>query len=94
MADRIVRTYFVAVLLLIVLFSLMIAWEALTMSCSPGRNAVPCSAHRAGADDQRDNEYAQITRESFTKKLFRDQRRPLLVRFDWYSRKKTPVHVG
>ena len=22
------------------------------------------------------------------------QRRPLLVRFDWYSRKTTPVHIG
>ena len=90
-----VRLYFAAVMLLIVLFSLMLTWEWLAMS------RTDCSAivskeknNEAGNRAERDAIRNKQQLTNFTWQMLKQQSRPLLVRFDWYSRKKTPIHQG
>ena len=84
--------YLVAVVLLIVLFSVMLTWEWLAMSSDITSCATVRKQSRLGNEEPVAEEAIRLA--NVTRKLLQQQNRPLLVRFDWYSRKKTPVHMG
>ena len=59
------------------------------------------NARRSTAEISRGGGGAELRGEPQTRRnsseflhVIAAQRRPLLVRFDWYSRKTTPVHIG
>ena len=90
---QLLRMYLTAVVLLIILFSLMVVWEALVMT----RSCSSCDAsvlRVSPLGEQGDVDPSRGALANFTQRLLQLQNRPLLVRFDWYSRKKTPVHIG
>lgn len=97
------KYYLLIILLLILLFSLMIAWEVLRLgnSCHSDLNvgcsnpvqqtasAKPSYIHHSIRTDEETNITIMLL-----EKFFRITDRPPLVRFDWYSQKRTPVHIG
>ena len=82
------RVFGATLILFIISFSLLIAWEVANLD-NPSTAAVKSARSE-------DNSKANLT-SSLAELLLKATaplNRPPLVRFDWYSRKQTPIHFG
>ncbi|XP_019855248.1 PREDICTED: tubulin polyglutamylase TTLL4-like [Amphimedon queenslandica] len=82
------RVFGATLILFIISFSLLIAWEVANLD-NPSTAAVKSTRSE-------DNSKANLTSTlaELLLKVTTPLNRPPLVRFDWYSRKQTPVHFG
>ncbi len=80
---RALRRHMCTVLLILSSLISFLEWHACLLRCTSSSNAA--MQKEKGRSQNIDN---------FTRHFESLSHRPLLVRFKWYSRKNTPIHVG
>ena len=88
-AMRLSRWYVCVLLNLLVFATLFFLWEQSRLSRLLENATRLCSSHQGDTDADTSLKNRVENRSTVT-----ISKRPLLVRFDWYSRKQTPVHIG
>lgn len=82
------RVFGATLILLIISFSLLIAWEVANLD-----NPSTAVLKSTRSEDNSKVNFTSTLAELLLK-VTTPLSRPPLVRFDWYSRKQTPVHFG
>ena len=91
-AMRLSRWYVCVLLNLLVFAVLFFLWEQSRLSRLLENATRSCSSHPGDTDA--DTSLKNRVENRLTVHPVTISKRPLLVRFDWYSRKQTPVHIG
>ena len=91
------RFYISVIVLLVLFFGALILMEMqalniITINSQDGMESQLQGRSLYNVDESKDEEYGVTSK--LVNKFVQTRTRPLLVRFNWYSRKQTPVHIG
>ena len=91
-AMRLSRWYVCVLLNLLVFAILFFLWEQSRLGRLLENASRSCSSYQGDTDENTSLKNKVGNRSTVHPVTI--SKRPLLVRFDWYSRKQTPVHIG
>ena len=90
------RFYISVIFLLVLFFGVLILMEMQALNVitnsQDGMESQIQGRNLCNVDESKDGEYGVTSK--LVNKFVQTSTRPLLVRFDWYSQKQTPVHIG
>ena len=90
------RFYISVIILLVLFFGALILMEMQALNVitnsQDGMESQLQGRNLYNVDESKDEEYGVTSK--LVNKFVQTRTRPLLVRFNWYSRKQTPVHIG
>lgn len=92
MRIRLTNVYFLAIVFLALMFGGTLYWEMLSFDAMDSCSSI-CPKPSC-ANSNIDGHRLSNETSSMVARVLEGERRPLFVRFDWYSKKTTPVHVG
>ena len=90
------KFYISVIILLVLFFGVLILMEMQALNVitnsQDGMESQLQGRNLYNVDESKDEEYGVTSK--LVNKFIQTRTRPLLVRFNWYSRKQTPVHIG
>ena len=90
------KFYISVIILLVLFFGVLILMEMQALNVitnsQDGMESQLQGRNLYNVDESKDEEYGVTSK--LVNKFIQTRTRPLLVRFNWYSRKQTPVYIG